>query len=1093
MKYTFRSETKTVYLNVDYKLYILSSSGTSLVNGKSTLNAVVRRISDGTEIQFDANCFTWKRHEQSESFTPITGITLEVDSSMLVNGSATFICEFSKEGLFWKDTATISITSTNQGANAPYQRTIYKVSENKPEKPGGNAYELPSGWSLQPPPRVNNWKVWASVAYVTFDSGNTPIYSEWSDPVEWTGDTVLPIVQWQWGSSDTYPPDKINSIILVDGKVIVWTDDSGSAAFVDSEASVWSDTIPPKPDGRPYLWKREYNWQHTSEEDEWFYYSVTGKGLPGSYQTIGYIIVGTNSVIFAGLDEDKNPTLSTIHIFIEDMSYYFQSIEGTMNEKSDVFYLVATVNEETGIGELDFAYIDYVSTGSTSRTAWKDHLTDAEITDGFVLAEIRMNGASIRSVAIITPRRFDAYEKTRFMEILNSGNMDDINVAAEALGVERVFTKVAALEAFVDALYANIIHFTNVIYAGSYNANGTNPTNGPGVYISALGELKAVDAILKNLEATSANIEGTFETSDSQGIILKSSKTSGSISAIDSETKYIAFNSYTGQIAGLSVDAEYIKLSGYDEWFFSQIPIYESEKFIFDGDFFTDCDIEGLPPLYDNDEEHDSKETFGKYILAKQHATNPSNISLWEGDSDGSQKTGVYTASFSLGNSSDERSIVLLSQKAVTYASSYEYGPRVQVKVEQVYSYTISGGSPSTQTATIKEWVANDVSLFGDFVKGNYIEVNDLVLPGISIGGADVTERTLKVTYTLNASFSQQSVGSDSIHTVVILPIEDLVPVRYNKAISPQESYEETRYNYLFIEAKDDWTISSEDLGQVQPAVVKSLLSGSVTGNIIEYTGPTASIYDSGKSLICTSSDMSGWVSAGYQVFYSGYKLYSQLSSLSEGNHDTLSSSYIYQQTSNTKRYISYINITDFGEYIGFSFYNDSSDLMIDRFYYYPDGRLANGTLRLDDSYHIELASSLRGVTTASLYPANSSANIGSTGNRYNSLYVDEITTSEINISATGYLPLINGWKLISRGINYVNPDADLVWYHVDFGGVFGSIPDVFVTCIRDDTYISNPSDFEDRNSGYLKDLDSTGVDVAVFGKLKYQLIAIGL
>lgn len=515
MKYTFRSETKTVYLNVDYKLYILSSSGTSLVNGKSTLNAVVRRISDGTEIQFDANCFTWKRHEQSESFTPITGITLEVDSSMLVNGSATFICEFSKEGLFWKDTATISITSTNQGANAPYQRTIYKVSENKPEKPGGNASELPSGWSLQPPPRVNNWKVWASVAYVTFDSGNTPIYSEWSDPVEWTGDTVLPIVQWQWGSSDTYPPDKINSIILVDGKVIVWTDDSGSAAFVDSEASVWSDTIPPKPDGRPYLWKREYNWQHTSEEDEWFYYSVTGKGLPGSYQTIGYIIVGTNSVIFAGLDEDKNPTLSTIHIFIEDMSYYFQSIEGTMNEKSDVFYLVATVNEETGIGELDFAYIDYVSTGSTSRTAWKDHLTDSEITDGFVLAEIRMNGASIKSVAIITPRRFDAYEKTRFMEILNSGKMDNINVAAEALGVERVFTAIAVLDAFISRLFANEIELTYTSgYTGSIHSSGYDKgdyqsnSSKKGFYLGADGYAELYDAILRDVTIISKDSSG---------------------------------------------------------------------------------------------------------------------------------------------------------------------------------------------------------------------------------------------------------------------------------------------------------------------------------------------------------------------------------------------------------------------------------------------------------------------------------------------------------------------------------------------------------------------------------------------------------
>lgn len=455
MKYTFRSETVTVYLNADYRLVILSSNGTSLKDGKAVLTAVVRRISNGSTVQFDPSCFTWRRHELSENFTPVISDSIEITSEDLVEGSATFICEFSKQGLYWKDTANISISATSEGANAPYQRTIYILSAEKPVRPSGDASSLPSGWSLLPPPRTDNLPIWASVGYVSFDADNNPIYSEWSDPVEWTGQATPTIVQWQWGDSSKYPPDVTRSIIVVDGDVIVFSEGDDVWAFEADDDTGWLDHIPDMPDGKPYLWKREYNYQHTGDDDEWFYYPARGpEGLSGAYQSLGYIIVGTNSVIFAGLDEDKNPTLPTIHAFIEDISYYFKAITLTFTEKSDKYYLVATLGDN-GIGELAGAYITYESDGTNARTVWKNSDTDEEIEDGFVLAEVRMNGASIKNAAVITPKRFKAYEDVNFMEILNSRDMDDINVAAEALGVERVFKRVAILDAFIDVLRSN--------------------------------------------------------------------------------------------------------------------------------------------------------------------------------------------------------------------------------------------------------------------------------------------------------------------------------------------------------------------------------------------------------------------------------------------------------------------------------------------------------------------------------------------------------------------------------------------------------------------------------------------------------------
>ena len=684
------------------------------------------------------------------------------------------------------------------------------------------------------------------------------------------------------------------------------------------------------------------------------------------------------------------------------------------------------------------------------------------------------------------------YSETMGTVLADVVNMPDMPVTVGAF--YGFFQNLAAQNAFITNLFSKNIHFTGAIYSGAYDANGNNPKKGTGTYISAQGKLRAINAYLEKLEAKSAKIEGEFETSDSQGIILKSSKSSGSVTASDTETRKIGIapGNKTAEISGLPSNAEYIQLSGYDEWFFAALPQNGNNKFIYDGDYFYDGEISGLPPLYDNDEEHDSKETFGKYILSRAHTTNPSSISLWTGDSDGSYVTGTYTASFSLGDTSDERSIVLLSQKAVPYGTilgGNGSGPGIAVKVEQVYTYTF-GILPMTQTTTIKEWTAKVSSLFGDSINGNYIEANDLTLPAFSLD-YEVTARTLKVTYTLNASYSQQSVGAKSIHTVVILPIEDLVPVQYNKVLYPLKSYETTLYDYLFVEHIDGWTEDSSDLSLPQPAVVKSLYSGDASG-IIEYSGPAASVYDSSKTLLCTTADLSGWLDAGGFLYMSCYQLYYQLRSLGEGIHDVLSSTYISAKGTSSKEYAGSIEITDEGNYIEYAFYEPDNGPFISSYRYYSDGRLYNAIDKLDDAYYVSIASSLRGVTTATLYPATGSANIGSTGNRYNHIYVDGVTTSNLSLPSSNYIPLPNGYKLEKREFGYVDIDADLVWHHIDFYTDFASAPAVFVNCIRDDSYISNPNDFEDRYTGYMKNLSTTGVDVAVFGKLRYQLIAVG-
>lgn len=138
MEYRFLSETKTVYLDVPYKLVIVSESGVSLDSDKSgKLTALVKNTKTGSIVVFDDSCFTWTRQENASGFTPKTGAILNISISDLVNGSANFICSFSKAGLYWKDTTYITISESVKGEDG-FSFTVQIVSSN------GSTFRFPN-------------------------------------------------------------------------------------------------------------------------------------------------------------------------------------------------------------------------------------------------------------------------------------------------------------------------------------------------------------------------------------------------------------------------------------------------------------------------------------------------------------------------------------------------------------------------------------------------------------------------------------------------------------------------------------------------------------------------------------------------------------------------------------------------------------------------------------------------------------------------------------------------------------------------------------------------------------------------------------
>lgn len=363
----------------------------------------------------------------------------------------------------------------DKGDPAPYARQIYTASEMKPSTPTGTAEQVPDGWNLQIPARTEKQVIWTSIAVVDVKNGQY-VYGTWSEPSKYTPDQsdIALIVEWKWGASDVVNPDEENTTIALEDDTILSV--NGQAVVLGTNDTSWSKTIPEQPADKPYLWKREWQYAYIGDDGVehqagWVYYCVTGKlGVEGSYQGLGYTIAGS-SIIFAGLDTDGKPTLASFRVSINGDAVAFQrkSFNITQDQSGSFherYFLVAYWT--IGVGNLALCYLVPVSetdsTGAVSyRMKWVAQDGTEIITtsidgvsyDPYVLADIKVSGASIKSVTLLNPTKLKAYETDYFMSLMAQGDMGDINTVAKALDIERVFEKVAAMEAFINKLIAN--------------------------------------------------------------------------------------------------------------------------------------------------------------------------------------------------------------------------------------------------------------------------------------------------------------------------------------------------------------------------------------------------------------------------------------------------------------------------------------------------------------------------------------------------------------------------------------------------------------------------------------------------------------
>ena len=681
------------------------------------------------------------------------------------------------------------------------------------------------------------------------------------------------------------------------------------------------------------------------------------------------------------------------------------------------------------------------------------------------------------------------------------------------------FQNLAAQTAFIKYLFSHNINFTGAIYAGAYDENGNNPTGGTGVYISSSGQLNAVNAILTSLYATSVRIEGEFTTVDSQGTIFAATKNVTTVSASDSETRYIAA-AYGGEecLAGAPSNMSYLKLSGYSQKFFNGLP--KNIK-IFDGNFprdgvFTSDYYKYTPYLID---EEDTTDLFGKYILARKNSLDLSQHWLWSGGSDGSSQHASSSAVFDLTGNNDAIDLLILSTKIVGMASTgnsrIRYG-NVKTTVKIIYKYETEDGDLAL-TEDLKIWTAYDSFSNTDNYTTSKLEASLISLPAIP---SDITvpiaSRTITIVYGFDANTSQAYIPAGQIATIAMRVIPDLPAIEYNKLIYPQEQKEYNYYSYLFVEKVDGFSESSDDLNLPVPAVVKQ--SSSEEG-IFAYSGPVASLYSLNDSLICTTSSNSDWLDAGGSLYMSCYQLYYQLRNLSDGMH-TLANSYVRlgnEGDNSTTEVASLLIETQSGQ-ITYTLYRaDNSIAKVFRYKQNPSGMLANSTKRLSGEYSLSVASSTRGIQTASIMPvSDSSYDIGSSGRRFRYGYFDRLYTERINVDGLSMFdeislsapPQNSSWvgnidpnqtswrfrlpdgyavELIRLPAHVYDTTGDYAaWVHVYFKTAFIDPPMVFTNYVKGDQ-VKDADNF-----GFVYNVTTTGCELSTWTAFEQYILAIG-
>ncbi len=168
------------------------------------------------------------------------------------------------------------------------------------------------------------------------------------------------------------------------------------------------------------------------------------QGPMGNPGQLGLYANGT-TLYLKGFADDGTLTASTGNIYGDAQRLVVPAYSQALTADGQGY---VTFNGST----VQFAKL--VADGTSKR--WIPYNGGDSIGEGFwVIGSFIKNGSSIYNLQMAFPERSQQFERSHFMDILASGDMQNINKWAEANGVTQVFEKIAVLEAFIDELTAN--------------------------------------------------------------------------------------------------------------------------------------------------------------------------------------------------------------------------------------------------------------------------------------------------------------------------------------------------------------------------------------------------------------------------------------------------------------------------------------------------------------------------------------------------------------------------------------------------------------------------------------------------------------
>jgi len=259
----------------------------------------------------------------------------------------------------------------------------------------------------------------------------------------------------------------------------------------------WQDGPPITSDGE-YLWMRTRYIDADGTVGNWTTpVRIKGdegpqgpQGPPGNPGELGIYADGTTLHV-KGFAEDGTLTAP----------YGYLYVDGARQQVNA--YSEALTNSGQGYVLYDGSTIHFAKlVADTASSRWVSYNTLVEYSASmWVIGSFMKTGDTITDIEVLAPERMDVFELRHFMEILHTGDINDINVWAQANGVGTVFEKIAVLEAFVDSLVANEAFIENlfaedIALGGQIRANYNTAGNiidsaNAGFWLGSNGKFKA--------------------------------------------------------------------------------------------------------------------------------------------------------------------------------------------------------------------------------------------------------------------------------------------------------------------------------------------------------------------------------------------------------------------------------------------------------------------------------------------------------------------------------------------------------------------------------------------------------------------------